>query len=335
MRWDILQSDDWQSQSGSRIPYATLSRDGAFEITCAALGNRGMNLAAGGKDGSIRIWDLSNGSLIKTLKAHGVGDEYCWLEYSVSGRYLMVFPQFLPRYWDTNKAYEEVHIDDTRGISGISMAPNDKTVLLASFDGVIWGASFSEVERATFPTEGLRLAFKEKLEHELRTRVDQFDEREYFREKKFEDVAFSPNSKTSVTVGDGVLSLWTADLDRQISSIDCEGGKCVFSQDGRSVVVAGYFSVSVFDRKLKKRRLSFDYDSSAIRSIAVTKKFIVLGAEQGISVWNIRNGNRLYDVSTDGAVDEVLISESTGGIVSRHEDGTIRLWPSPDSWPTE
>jgi WD40 repeat protein len=82
--WDI--DDNIRSPKKKKVTQPIKTLDGSEGIISIAVDPRGKILATGSTDGSIQLWDLSNGKLIRTLKSHP--SAVYSLAFSPNGRFL-------------------------------------------------------------------------------------------------------------------------------------------------------------------------------------------------------------------------------------------------------
>lgn len=111
------------------------------EINCLTVTGDGVHLVSGSSDGTIRMWRLSSGQLVRTFIGHTKEVEAILItpdgKKMVSGSY-----DATVKIWDLSTGQLLGSFEDhTNGVSALSMTPDGKRIISASTDHTIriWG----------------------------------------------------------------------------------------------------------------------------------------------------------------------------------------------------
>jgi WD40 repeat protein len=287
-------------------------------VSAISVSPDGKMLASGSDDMKIRIWNIQDGKLIRTLDRHE-GPIY-GLAFSSDGQTLASSSWDGVRIWGMADGVEIRRLLEQEGqVGDIAFSPDGLLMATASGDttATIWRAAEGEVLR--------------KLEGH----------------KDFlTSVVFSPDSKTVATASaDATVRLWNVEDGKLLRALTGPVGRVndiAFSPDG-TIVAAGAEDFKVYfwsaaDGVPIKPLENFN---APPRSIAFTPdgQFLaVAGSYQGeIGLWRVRDGAMLRTLEGhDGAVSVLTFTPDGTMLVTGSSDDSVRLWglPQPGQVPT-
>ena len=268
----------------------------------------GTILASGADDGTIRLWDVSTGTLSATLEEHT--DEVRSLSFSPDGTILASASlDHTVRLWDmatgANTATFEGHTD---WVFSVAFSPDGRTVASGSGDDTIrlWNVATGE-NTATF---------------------------EGHTEWVF-SVAFSPDGATLASGSlDGTVKLWevaTGNAGIVGWHMDMIWSMAL-SPDGTTLAAGyGFGTIWLWDVRTGTNT-ALKGHSHRINSLLFSSDgtILVSGSSDGtVRLWDVEKKAAIATLETDGnrnRVSSVALSPDGRTIASGHADGTARLW---------
>jgi mono/diheme cytochrome c family protein len=226
-------------------------------VLCLALSADGRLALSGGKDQSVRLWDVVSGKMLHNLEGHA--DEVNGVAFSPDGkRVLSCGSDRTVRVWSVESGKEVArlkgHLDRVRAVV---FSPDGKRVLSASPDRTIrlWDVGTGEelrvlsghggtVNCVAFSPDG-KLAISGGADGSIRVwEIETGREKERWdaHRRGVSCVAFSPDGKHAVSGGeDRVVRIWEVAGGREVRSLTGHVNALLsvgFSTDGRRVFSA-------------------------------------------------------------------------------------------------
>ncbi len=264
--------------------------------------------AAGGKDRTVRVWEIRTGRKVRTLAGHAgwvtslafSPDSRLLASGSLSGHV---------KLWDNETGLEERTLaGHAESVNAVAFSPDGKTLASASGDSTVrvWDVATGRNTRSL-------------TGHAAEVNA----------------VVFSPDGKTLASGGaDKTIKLWDAaggQLTREVQSAGEVFG-VAFSPDGKTLAVAGRDgSVKLYDAGGAggdPRTLAGH--TGGVRAVAFSpdgKTLATASADGSARLWNTGTGGELFRLSghTD-AVNGVAFSPDGAWLSTGSEDGSTRVW---------
>ncbi|MDE0021100.1 MAG: Ig-like domain-containing protein [Candidatus Poribacteria bacterium] len=285
------------------------------EIYSVAYSPDGQKIAGGSDDGTIRIWDVSDGSLIRTLRGHTDGVES--VAYSPDGtRIVSGGDDNAVRIWnaDTGALLQTLR-EHTDEVPSVAYSPDGQKVASASSDRTIriWDVNAgSRIRTLQRHTDGV------------------------------ESVAYSSDGTRIVSGGDdNTVRIWNADtgaLLRTLRRHTDEVYSVAYSPDGRNVASGSDDgTIRIWDVSDGSLIRTLRGHTDGVESVAYSPdgaRIVSGGGDNAVRIWNADTGALLRTLRehTDG-VESVAYSPDGRNVASGSDDGTIRIWDVSDLAP--
>ncbi len=273
----------------------------------------GSKIVVGGQNNDVVIWDITSGSVVKTMKGHS--DDVVTVRYSPNGRYIAsggVDNKFL--IWDaiTGDLLHTIaaHKDYVRDVA---FSPDSKMVATASWDGTakVW----------------------QTLTGDLVTTITAHKD-------NVTAVSFSSDgAKLATGSGDKTIKLWNTTTWLEISSLlghTDEVWDVDFSNNGKYLAGGAWDNKArVWDVVMQKEIFTFAAHTSDTWSVSFSPDDQLLatgGGDKKVRVWDLATGELAADVSGTyfgGEVETVCFSPDGKKIAAASRDGYIRIFKTP------
>ncbi|MFL6255324.1 MAG: caspase family protein [Pyrinomonadaceae bacterium] len=263
--------------------------------------------AAGGKDKTVRVWEIKTGRKVRTLAGHTgwvtslafSPDSRLLASASLSGHV---------KLWDNETGLEERTLaGHTESVNAVAFSPDGKMLATASGDAAVklWDVATGQLLK-TFSG------------HKAEVNA----------------VAFSPDGKTIASGGaDKMVKLWDVSggqLTREMQSAGEVFG-VAYGLDGRTLAVAGGDgSVKLYDAGGVGTPRTLAGHAGGVRAVAFSpdgKTLATASTDGSARLWSFETGGELFRLSghTD-AVNGVAFSPDGTWLSTGSEDGSTRVW---------
>ena len=268
----------------------------------------GRQVASGGDDNSVRIWNLSSDTEPLTLTGHF--SAVTGVAFSPDGRSLASSSADNMVYvWDaaTGKRHLELH-GHRKGCTGVVFSPDSRRIASASLDETVrlWDAD----------TGSELLTLKGHI-------------------KEVTGLAFSPDGRRLASVSlDRTVRLWDADSGRELRVLRGHTrpiAGVAFSPDGQRLASAGSDQTArVWDAESGQELLTLRGHASPVNGLTFNPDGQYLstsGDDQVIRVWSVASGQEAFALKGHtGSACAVAFSPDGTRLASAGGDCTVRIW---------
>jgi WD40 repeat protein/uncharacterized caspase-like protein len=301
-----------RAQESSK-PELLIQNEHSEGIYSVAFSPDGKTLASGSSGKTIKLWEVSNGRLIRSLDGHGKHVEI--VVFSPDGKTLASGSlDNTVKLWDVSSGSLIRSFDaQGNGVSSVAFSPDGK--MLASNGSVNNGIS-DTAKLWDLSSGRLIRPFKGHVYPIL-------------------SIAFSPDGKILASgSNDSTLKLWNVSSGLLIRTIKVNrsGVKSVaFSPDGKTLASGGWDTmVRLWDVSSGRFIRSFKGDSGRVDSITFSpdgKTLASGGRDQGLNLCDVSSGRLIHSFGGhSGDVNSVAFSVDGQRLASGSFDNTVKIW---------
>ena len=306
----------------------------------------GRLLASGSSDKTIKLWEVSTGRLLKTLKGHV--EDVNSVAFSPDGRLLAGGgDDSVIKLWEVSTGKLMYTFKGSwNGVLSIAFSPDGKYLASGSRDGIlrIWRVSTgkllyaveeeNEVTSVSFSPNGELLASGVNYTIKLRDVSTGRLLRTFTGHKHYTiSISFSPDGKYLASGSqDDTIKLWDVSTGKLLYTL--ESGYTIsisFSPDGKYLASAGVYTIRVWEVSTGKLVHKLE-GHNAVRSISFSPDGRLLASGGSIiEFWDISKGKPIKKTFNYYTCDIRAVSFSPDGkfLASGSSDETIKLWEVP------
>ncbi|MBC7909568.1 MAG: caspase family protein [Pyrinomonadaceae bacterium] len=320
-------------------------------VRCVAVSPNGKMAASGSADGTVRLWDVQTGMVMRTLSGHS-GTVFSLL--FVTNETLLAGSTREIKPWNVKTGRSERELKTERTVYSMAISPDSKILAYATIGRVVLLdlAEKKERELKVAGKEPTRVAFRPTqtgapmLAASFGNLVVLYDAQtgaelgvaEHVATASVKAVAFSPDGKMLATCGTDFWYIWNVETKGSLFRGRALGYGAAFSPDSKTFVVAGN-DIELWDLETGKRKTTLEIKNNLIESIVYSPdgKFLIGGGYQSIEQTNSLEASfKILDAHTGTerdikaiyttALEAIALSPDGKILASGSADKKIRLW---------
>lgn len=299
--------------------------DSITDILCV---RSGTHVISASLDGTIRLWDLSNGSTIKSYSHEGdpvtciaISDDERFLFSGHRNGHIVI--------WNMNTMMEEVCFrGHDKSVSGIAFVPNSSVIASVSFDGSLktWTISGDLISTIFKGNNALTSVVLSPIDSYLITSEGELTLLEF------------PNPLVSRSGRDDAIRIWNLNVGNQDRTLLGHAGTIFKVKVDRNstwiVSSANDGTAKVWDVETGKcvQTLQTQYYRAKSAAFSPTGEYLIVCSGGHIEAWDCRSWNWLWNIE-DGSsfVNAVEFVPNSNFFLSGGTDGNIRMWEFENS----
>jgi WD40 repeat protein len=315
-------------------------------VLCVSASFDGNRVVSGGRDGTLRLWDIKTGRLLQQFDGH-TGSVLSVAFSADSKTILSGGVDNSVRLWnvETGKQLQTL-TKHTGHVTGVAFGPADGVVVSCSLDATlrVWDLKAGSSLIYRYPKNPIKcVAVHGDVAvsgcqdgtfnvWDLEAKQARF-QYEHLR-GTIRSVAISKDGKRAVSGGDDqLLNLWDIQTGELLSSLHTPAGllAVAFHPDGKRVIAASADqTVRIWDLETGRSPVSFTDESASPQCMAVSfdgKRAFTGGNDHRIKVWDLEPGRDVHTLRGHAKeVRSVAYSPDGSLLLSASTDGTLRLW---------
>ena len=306
---------------------------GSYLPRSAAVSPDGRQILSGSRNGWLRLWHTTTGTLLRTIKAHDSSQDLWQVAFVDDGRrVLSCSDDHTVRLSDTDSGSAVWSIKAAAGLVGFALGPGDRQVLCLPE----WVLPADEEWR---DPDDLKHPFvADVASGEVVRILDHVPACDYLA------VALAPDGRTAaLATRKRKVLLWDIEIDECVRVLNAHRSvvwSVVFTSDGRQLLTTGKDGTAkLWHLDTGKVAKTFQCGAAVFdATLSSDGRRLATASEDGVvRLWDLASGARLAPaVSVEEPVNELTRVTSLAWapdstvVMSTHSDGTIRHWAMPD-----
>jgi WD40 repeat protein len=279
------------------------------EIKGVAFSQDGHQIASGGLDNAVRVWDVATGKVDKVLQGH---TKQIWgVAFHPNNRQVFSASwDTTVRLWDIKTGNEARRYTHPLDVNGLAIARDGATFLSACDDkhAYLWNTATGDQIRGYPGHTNFVYA-----------------------------VAFAPDGKHIATGGVDrtvrIFELATGQLVRACDSQSNSITNLAFTHDSKQILSAGDNAIHVWDVANGKEVRRLEGHAGLVPAMAISpdgRRLVTGGDDRTIRLWDVASGKELHPFKGHNDTVTCLAFAHDGRrIVSGSIDRTVRVWGLP------
>jgi WD40 repeat protein len=279
-------------------------------VSSVAFSNDGRLLASGGGDMLVKVWDVQNGTELRSLRGHS--DWVSSVAFGPDSRFILsASVDKSVKIWELSNEETTPPIGHTRALKTLAVSEDGKLLASGSEDRTIkvWDTATAQ---------------------ELYTLAEHTND--------VTALAFDPKSNRLVSGGDdGKLRIWDLKERKVIQTIDCDRVPVIVFSAAGDKILAWFWrrgsgsTAQVFDANGKPIHSVVDKERAVnCLTFSADGELVAMGAEDGsVAVWNIDKNERLgsnMTVYEKTKMVDLVFTPDKKKLITGDEAGEIKIW---------
>lgn len=270
----------------------------------------GTHALSGGRGGTLKLWEISTGRLVRILKGHT--DSVNSVAFSPGGQYVLSGSNDKTlKLWDIKTGYEIRSISGhSKAVTSVAFSPDGQYVLSGSRD------------------ETLKL-WELSTGREIRSFHGHY--------RGINSVSFSPDSQYAFSSSrDKTFKLWEIDTGREVRASEVQIGgvhSISFSPNGQYVLSANEDNtLNLWNVSTGRKVRSFIGHSRGVESAAFSPdgQYVLSGSrDKTLKLWEVSTGREIRSIETKHAsgISSVAFSpDAQYALSGSHDSSSLSLW---------
>jgi WD40 repeat protein/tetratricopeptide (TPR) repeat protein len=315
------------------------------DVTSVSVTPDARRAVSGGKDKTVRVWDLESGACLRTLEGHR--GSVTSISVTPDGRHAVSGSEdHTVRLWDLENG-ACLRILDGGSVDSVSVTPDGRRAVSGGKDKTlrVWdlesGSCLRELEghsefvTSVSVTSDGRRAMSGSWDETLR--VWDLESGACLcaleAHHSVHCLSVTPDGRRAVSGGaDNRLRVWDLETGACLREMKAHLFESVsITADGRRAVSAGGDVLCVWDLEAEACLRTLEGHDSEITSVTITadgRRAVSGSRDQTLRVWDLESGSCLRPPGHDALVYVVSIAPDGGCTVSGSRDQTLRVWDS-------
>jgi WD40 repeat protein len=314
-------------------------------VSSVVISSDGQAIVSGSRDGTVRVWSLKEGKLLRTMKAHKRAVESVAISQDgqtiVSGS-----SDGTVRVWNTRGKLLRTLVGHQNAVESVAISPDGQTIVSGGYDQTVrvWDINSTVplktleghdaiVRSVAISPDGQTIVSSSE---DRTMRVWSLEEGILFHIIKTDaivrSVAISPDGQTIVSADyGGMVRVWSLEEGTPLRSFhDGQARSVAISPNGQTIVSSGYDSIvrvwSFEEGKLLRRLEGHDGE---VQSVAISpdgQTIVSGGKDKTVQVWSLNSDHIGFLCGNGKYARSLTISPDSNSVVFGNTDGTIQVW---------
>ena len=338
----------WDMDTGTKIFDLQKNKDLSVFIWGVAMSSDGLLGLSGGRDKTLRLWDLQKGTMLREFNGHNAAISSAAFSGDSKLAVSASWDQTL-KLWDAQTgALVADLVGHTNKVLFVAMSPDGRNVVSRGLDRCVklWDAKArTKAHEFKGHTQGLEcVAFspngKLAVSGGRDNRIRVWDVETGMELRRMigyaKSAAFLPDGKRFITADNvhNVLQIWSMETGLKEREIIAPFKCCAFSDDGKFALLAGAGlmdfnskDIKLWDLEMGRAVRSFEgsADSFYDAQISLASQCgATITIDSAMKLWNLQTGQILHTIS--GPFYRAAFSPDGKQIVTGNVNGDVELW---------
>ncbi len=320
-------------------------------VRSVAVSPNGKMAASGSRDGTVRLWDMETGMVLRTLSGHS-GAVFSLL--FISNETLLAGSAREIKPWNVRTGRSERELKTPRTVYSMALSPDAKILAYATIGRVVL-LDLNEKKERELKVDGKepsRVAFRPTRTGDpmLAAAFDnlvvlynaktgaELGVAEHLATADVKEIAFSPNGKMLATCGTDFWYIWDVETKGSLFRGTAMGYGAAFSPDSKTFAI-GAGELRFFDMETGNLKLKLTPKNNLVEAVTFTPdgKFLIGGGYQtspqtsgldaSLKKWETTTGAESeFKAGFTPSLGAIALSPDGKILASGGDDKKIRLW---------